>query len=72
MLSKDQNQFEIISCHMHFKLFSTLQLRTVHTNGKYFFPDNDYLRQEDHIRVIEIQNKNWGNHAFFRDNCASK
>ena len=25
-------------------------LRTVPTNGKYFFPDNDYVRQVDHIR----------------------
>ena len=25
-------------------------LRTVATNGKYFFPDNDYVRQVDHIR----------------------
>ena len=24
-------------------------LRTVPTNGKYFFPDNDYVRQVDHI-----------------------
>ena len=25
------------------------QLRTVPTNGKYFFPDNDYARQVDPI-----------------------
>ena len=25
-------------------------LRTVPTNEKYFFPDNDYVRQVDHIR----------------------
>ena len=25
-------------------------LRTVPTNGKYFFPDNDYVRQVDHVR----------------------
>ena len=25
-------------------------LRTVPTNGKYFFLDNDYVRQVDHIR----------------------
>ena len=25
------------------------QLRTVPTNGEYFFPDNDYVRQVDHI-----------------------
>ena len=31
-------------------------LRTVPTNGKYFFPDNDYVRQVDHIGAIEIQN----------------
>ena len=26
------------------------ELRTVPTNGKYFFPDNDYVRKVDHIR----------------------
>ena len=25
-------------------------LRTVPTNGKYFFPDNDFVRQVDYIR----------------------
>ena len=28
---------------------SSNTLRTVPTNGKYFFPDNDYVRQVDHI-----------------------
>ena len=28
----------------------TSLLRTVPTNGKYFFPNNDYVRQVDHIR----------------------
>ena len=27
-----------------------IALRTVPTNGNYFFPDNDYVRQVDHIR----------------------
>ena len=35
--------FETIFCA------SPLVLRMVPTNGKYFFPDNDYVRQVDHI-----------------------
>ena len=31
-------------------LGKSTSLRTVPTNGKYFFPDNDYVRQVDHIR----------------------
>ena len=27
-----------------------LELRRVPATGKYFFPDNDYVRQVDHIR----------------------
>ena len=32
------------------KILGRVTLRTVPTNGKYFFPDNDYVRQVDHIR----------------------
>ena len=47
-------------------------LRTVATNGKYFFPDNDYVRQVDHIRGYwNPKKKTGGNHPFFRDNRAS-
>ena len=28
--------------------------------GSIFFPDNDYVRQVDHIGAIEIQKENWG------------
>ena len=36
----------------HYFFFNAIcgLLRTVPTNGKYFFPDNDYVRQVDHIR----------------------
>ena len=34
-----------------------VKLRTVPTNGKYFFPDNDY---EIISGAIEIQKENWG------------
>ena len=35
---------------LHVQSFRFAYLRTVPTNGKYFFPDNDYVRQVDHIR----------------------
>ena len=40
-----ENCFFPISAQLNFFI-----LRTVPTNGKYFFPDNDYVRQVDHIR----------------------
>ena len=49
-------------------------LRTVPTNGKYFFPDNaDYVRQlsRSYQRLLKSKKKTGGNHAFFRDNCTS-
>ena len=47
-------------------------LRTVPTNGKYFFPVNDYVRQVDHIRGYWNPKRKLGvTTHFFRDNCAS-
>ena len=37
-----------VCCYALLLLFNGA-LRTVPTNGKYFFPDNDYVRQVDHI-----------------------
>ena len=47
-------------------------LRTVPTNGKYFFPDNDDVRQVDHISGYWNPKRKLGvTTHFFRDNCAS-
>ena len=35
--------------HYQKVVFTKEILRTVPTNGKYSFPDNDYVRQVDHI-----------------------
>ena len=42
-------------------------LRTVPTNGKYFFPDHDYVRQVDHIRGYQNPKRNLGVTAHFSE-----
>ena len=48
-------------------------LRTVPTNGKYFFPVNDDVCEtsRSYQGLLKSKKKTGGNHAFFRDNCAS-
>ena len=40
----------LLQCTLKQAKYLSKPLRTVPTNGKYFFPDNDYVRQVDHIR----------------------
>ena len=54
-LSELNCHFQNYQCPGHFFRitsgeFVNEHIRTVPTNGKYFFPDNDYVRQVDHIR----------------------
>ena len=47
----EQNHLGLLVARAIKKNFNhVLLLRTVPTNGKYVFPDNDYVREVDHIR----------------------
>ena len=55
-----------------FRLAASLAfLRTVPTNGKYFFPDNGYVRQVDHISSYWNPKRKLGVTAHFSEITAS-